>query len=141
MTIDIDELERVGSEATAPPWDAVQMYRRPDRAFVVHHQTALKHADVFATGTSLNLGGHAKEHDADFVSVARNNWTAIIAELREAERLREENQKLKAFAKDVRDNYDCDDNCHFNNSPCRKCEAAFVLNECRRDARKQEPTP
>ena len=34
---------------------------------------------------------------------------------------------LEAFAVDIRDNYDCDSDAHKYGTPCRCCEAEYVL--------------
>lgn len=36
-------------------------------------------------------------------------------------------KRLAAFAKDVRDNYDCDNDAHRHGTTCRACEAGHVL--------------
>jgi len=75
MTIDIDELERVGSEWF--PWTVREW--RPNK-WLVELQQFSEDAEVIAECCC--------KEDAEFIATARNNWPAIIAELREAERLR-----------------------------------------------------
>lgn len=43
------------------------------------------------------------------------------------ELLRAQLKTLKDFARDIRDNWDCDDDSHRYNTPCRACEAEKLL--------------
>lgn len=62
------------------------------------------------------------------------SFECLHAEIQVAERrgdkivsLRLRVRELEKFAKDVRDNYDCDADAHKHGTPCRKCEAEKVL--------------
>jgi DNA-directed RNA polymerase subunit RPC12/RpoP len=46
-----------------------------------------------------------------------------------AEKAAEEQAKIKAFAKSIRDNWDCDQDAHRYGTPCRCCEAKELLEE------------
>jgi len=38
-------------------------------------------------------------------------------------------EKTKVFLKNLRDNYDCDNDAHKYGTPCRSCDAAKILGE------------
>jgi hypothetical protein len=77
MTIPpLDELKQLGAAASPAPWDAVQVFGRPDRAVVVLREPKFK--DVFSNGTPLRPSPTASEADADFIAAARNHWDEMV---------------------------------------------------------------
>lgn len=80
MTTDA-ELRRLLAEATPGKWASVEMFDRGDRAFVATGKDSL-----FATGTSLSRGGHAKVQDADLVVALRNTASSLLDRLAVAEK-------------------------------------------------------
>ena len=55
--------------------------------------------------------------DAMWITESHNSWPAVEARL----------AMLEEFARDCRDNYDCDSDAHKYDTRCRACEAAKVL--------------
>lgn len=85
----IRERER---KATKGPWEVSVPWNKKDRAYVVHHDTEFKDADVFSQGGSLSAGGHARLEDAVFTAHARQDIPALLAEV---DRLRAELAAVK----------------------------------------------
>ena len=54
-----------------------------------------------------------------------NAYETLRAELA---RVTAERDKLREFARDIRDNWDCDNDSHRYNTRCRACEAKKILN-------------
>lgn len=73
MTIDLDELERIGKAATTEQWEAKQDDLSSDPAWYV---LCVKTGDVLL---ETNCGTEA---DARFIVFARNNWQEMIDRLR-----------------------------------------------------------
>jgi predicted transcriptional regulator len=44
-----------------------------------------------------------------------------------SQRLRQENEKLKEFIRDINENWDCENHPHFYGMPCRACSAGKLL--------------
>lgn len=80
MAIDLNELERLGQLAAPAPWeskrDVIESVDDGPNSIIIYDE-----------------GGH-DEDDARFIVAARNNWQAMIDEIR---RLREERLELMAI--------------------------------------------
>lgn len=99
--IDLTEVRRMAEGVTPAPWQHGTI--SPRGHYVDHDNNQV--ADV------------PDGADAAFIAYARNHWSAVLDELEE----------LRAFARDIRDNYDCDDDAHRHGTTCRACEAEKVL--------------
>ncbi len=75
------------------------------------------HAATSATQATL-------QDDGRWQVAIHNAWPDLYRELTEASKRLE---TLEEFARDVRDNYDCDSDAHKYGTRCRCCEAAKLL--------------
>lgn len=87
MTLDLDELERIGKAATAGPWEADQdCHSRPSDTWCILH-----HTEPDGPLRILFESDKGTGEDTLLLVAARNNWQAMIDEIR---RLSAENAKL-----------------------------------------------
>lgn len=62
--------------------------------------------------------------DDQVVTSRRNTWGRALAAIRA---MRGEMASLRSFARDLRDNHDCDPDAHRHGTPCYVCEAGRLL--------------
>jgi hypothetical protein len=91
---DWKRIEELAEKATPRPWTSVAS-NQPGRAFLCKSPREL----VFATGTSLSVGGHAKEADADYCEAACNAAPDMAARLRRLEEILGE--KLRRYISEI----------------------------------------
>lgn len=96
MTLDLDDLERIGKAATAGPWeiDFAGVNEKDTGTWFVCREDA-DGPPLMHIPTHHNLTAEA---DSDFVVTARNNWQAMIDELR---RLRANEQNARVALREA----------------------------------------
>lgn len=105
---DIDELDRLHAAATAGEW-VLRPYQEP--------------SGEWAPAPSWETYG---EDNLTLTAALKNAWPSVSARLRAAEA---EVERLRGVLRNVRDNYDCDEDAHRYGTICRRCDARAALGE------------
>ena len=104
-------------------------YQIPEPVMDVIHQTAMREKSLQARVTELETVNERLRQDRlDYSSVTTTEgmnasewiWRTGKAERRVA--------KLEEFARDMAENWDCDDDAHKYGTRCRACAALEILN-------------
>lgn len=75
----IAELEKLGNEASAGPWQEIDQGRI---ALSFHHNFSVDSNSIIRGGDPLTVVESTKERNAKFIAEARNNWAGMLDALK-----------------------------------------------------------
>lgn len=115
----LDELDRLHAAATQGEWEV----RQRDGWWTVRGVDSVAFDDGSACYEYAN---QCEAPTRDAIVALHNAWPSVSARLRAAEA---EVERLRGVLRNVRDNYDCDEDAHRHGTICRRCDARAALGE------------